>query len=249
MWPYPKVVAHRGGGTLAPENTLASMRYGYERGFRAVEFDVMLASDGVPILMHDETLGRTVAGSGPVSALSSVELGQRDAGSWFDAKYKGEPVPLFADVLRYCKEHGIWMNIEIKPEPDTDVATAEAAARAVAAQFGVEIAAGDPAALPLFSSFSYLAVQTAQRVLPRVPRAWLVDRVPADWRAYLEQIEAVALHTNHKHLTPEQATDIKSAGYGLFCYTVNDPERATEIRAWGVDGFCTDRLDLFSADF
>ena len=74
MWPYPKVLAHRGGGRLAPENTLAAIRCGYEHGFRAVEFDVMLPADGVPILMHDDTLGRTVAGSGSVAELGSVEL-------------------------------------------------------------------------------------------------------------------------------------------------------------------------------
>jgi glycerophosphoryl diester phosphodiesterase len=45
------------------------------------------------------------------------------------------------------------------------------------------------------------------------------------------------------------ATAIKDAGYGLFCYTVNDPERAREILGWGVDGFCTDRIDLIPADF
>lgn len=249
MWPYPKVLAHRGAGTTAPENTLAAMRHGHERGFRAVEFDVMLAADGVPILMHDETLGRTVAGSGAVSDLSSSELGQRDAGSWFDPKYKGEPVPLFADVVRFCKAQGIWMNIEIKPAPGADVATAEAAAAVIAEQFAAEIAAGKPEALPLFSSFSYLSVQTVQRVLPQVPRAWLVDHVPAEWMGFLQQVEAVALHTNHKHLTAELAADIKHGGYGLFCYTVNDPQRATEIRGWGVDAFCTDRIDLFSPGF
>ena len=55
---YPhRLIAHRGGGTLAPENTLAAIREGHARGFRAVEFDVMLAKQNVPVLMHDE-IGR-----------------------------------------------------------------------------------------------------------------------------------------------------------------------------------------------
>jgi len=53
MWPYPKVIAHRGGGTLSPENTLAAMQCGLDYGFAAVEFDVMLSKDGIPVLMHD----------------------------------------------------------------------------------------------------------------------------------------------------------------------------------------------------
>ncbi|HEX8956496.1 MAG TPA: glycerophosphodiester phosphodiesterase [Burkholderiaceae bacterium] len=249
MWPYPKVLAHRGGGKLAPENTLAAMRCGYEYGFRAVEFDVMLTSDGVPILMHDDVLGRTVPGSGSIADISAADLTARDAGSWFGAQFAGEPVPLFADVARFCKESGIWMNIEIKPVPGHDEATAQAAAAIVTQVFAAEIAAGKTAELPLFSSFSYLAVQAVQRAQPLVPRAWLVDRIPADWREQLGAVQAVALHTNHKNLTPELAAEVKQADYGLFCYTVNERERATEIRGWGVDGFCTDRIDLIPFDF
>ena len=63
MWPYPKIVAHRGGGKLAPENTLAAVRCGLSHGFHAVEFDVMLSKDGIPMLMHDPHFGRTVAGA------------------------------------------------------------------------------------------------------------------------------------------------------------------------------------------
>ena len=249
MWPYPKVLAHRVAGKLAPENTLAAMRYGYEHGFRAVEFDVMLTADGVPILMHDDVLGRTVPGSGSIADISAAELRSRDAGSWFGPQFAGEPVPLFADVARFCKAQGIWMNIEIKPVPGFDEATAEAAVKVIADVFQAEIAAGKTAELPLFSSFSYASVQAIHRGLPQVPRAWLVDRIPADWRGKLEQVEAVALHTNHKNLTPELASAVKAAGYGLFCYTVNDLERAAEIRRWGVDGFCTDRIDLIPSNF
>jgi len=55
-WPYPRVLAHRGGGKMAPENTLAAMQCGVDYGYRAVEFDVMLSKDGVPVLMHDRSL-------------------------------------------------------------------------------------------------------------------------------------------------------------------------------------------------
>ena len=65
----------------------------------------------------------------------------------------------------------------------------------------------------------------------------------------LRKLEAVALHTNQKKLTLAWAKEIKAAGYGLFCYTVNSPERGREIMSWGVDGFCTDRIDLIGADF
>ena len=62
-WPYPRWIAHRGAGTLAPENTLAAFRLGASHGYRMFECDVKLSSDGVPFLLHDDTLTRTVAGA------------------------------------------------------------------------------------------------------------------------------------------------------------------------------------------
>jgi glycerophosphoryl diester phosphodiesterase len=77
----------------------------------------------------------------------------------------------------------------------------------------------------------------------------LIDAIPADWQQRVEALAAVALHTNHQHLTAEQAHAVKQEGTGLLCYTVNDPARAREIMAWGVDAFCTDRIDLIGPDF
>ena len=59
-WPYARVSAHRGAGTMAPENTLEGFRAGLHHGFHAFETDAMLAKDGIPVLMHDERFGRTI---------------------------------------------------------------------------------------------------------------------------------------------------------------------------------------------
>lgn len=245
MWTFPKIIAHRGGGTLAPENTLAAMRCGLSRGFRAVEFDVMLSADGVPVLMHDPVFGRTVKGSGSVAGSSAAELASMDAGAWFDTRFAGETVPTFRQVIDFCNENGIWMNVEIKPAPGFAEETGRAAARLLQQC----MAGARGARTPLFSSFSKDALLAAREVAPEIPRGFLLDYVPDDWRAALEDLGAVALHTNHKHLTPEQAQAVKDHGYGLFCYTVNDPARAREILSWGVDAFCTDRIDLIGPDF
>src|SRR5215467_12304016 len=62
-WPHPRIIGHRGGGSLAPENTLAGFRKASAMGFGAVEFDVMLTADGIPILIHDERTRRRVVAS------------------------------------------------------------------------------------------------------------------------------------------------------------------------------------------
>jgi glycerophosphoryl diester phosphodiesterase len=249
MWPYKKVLAHRGGGKLAPENTIAGLRCGLAHGFRAVEFDVMLARDGVPVVMHDPYLGRTVAGAGNVFDYDGAELARMDAGSWFGPQYRGEPVPLFADFAAFCKSQGIWMNIEIKPAPGFDAPTGAAVATQARAMFAAEIAAGELARVPLLSSFSEAALAAAQQAAPDVPRALLLDAIPRNWEPRARALGAVAVHTNHKHLTASVAREITLAGFGLFCYTVNNPIRARELLMWGVDGFCTDRIDLIGPDF
>jgi glycerophosphoryl diester phosphodiesterase len=249
MWPYPKCIAHRGGGKLAPENTIAGLRCGLAHGYRAVEFDVMLARDGVGVVIHDTHLGRTVPGSGNVFDYDSAELAAMDAGGWFGAAFQGEPVPLFTQFAQFCKANGIWMNIEIKPAPGFEAETGRVVAGITRSMFAQEIAAGDSSRLPLLSSFSAVALAAAQQEAPDVPRGYLLDQVPAEWEAQAREVGAVAVHTNQKNLTAQLAREIKLAGFGLFCYTVNDPRRARELLSWGVDGFCTDRIDAIGPDF
>lgn len=249
MWPYPRILAHRGGGTLAPENTFAGLRRGMAAGFRAIEFDVMLARDGVPVVMHDPALGRTVAGSGSVFEHDAQELQRMDAGGWFDAFHAGEPVPLFTDFAEHCRAHGVWMNIEIKPAPGFEQETGAVVARMTAAMFAAELAAGDMSRVPLLSSFSDVALAAALEVAPQLPRAILISALDGDWQRRAQAVGAVAIHTNHLHLTPALARAVKEAGYGLFCYTVNEPARGRELLGWGVDAFCTDRIDLIGAGF
>lgn len=250
MWPYPRALAHRGGGTLAPENTLAGFRTGLQFGYRAAEFDVMLTRDEVPILMHDPQRGRTLPGTGAIADTDWAELQALDAGAWHGPGFAGERICTLAQALAFCSDHGIWMNVEIKPgAPAQARRTGELTAQAVARHFATRLqalrdGADVVAQLPLLSSFSFEALQAAQQVAPDLPRGFLVDVVPADWESRLAELGAMALHTNHKHLQRSQAGRIKAAGFGLFCYTVNDPARAAEIAGWGVDGFCTDRIDL-----
>lgn len=248
MWPYPRIVAHRGGGALAPENTIAAMRCGLTHGFQAVEFDVMLARDGVPVVMHDPNFGRTVAGEGCVADFTAQELAQRDAGAWFGEEFIGEPVPTLEQVAAFCMHHHIWMDIEIKPVPGFEDQTGWVVAQTVQRLFAHQ-PDRTPAALPLLSSFSFEALKAAQLAAPEIPRGFLLREIPADWHERLLDLGAIALMTNHKFLTPLLARAIKEAGYGLFCYTVNEPARATEILSWGVDAFCTDRIDLIGPHF
>ena len=250
-WPWPRVLAHRGGGTLAPENTLGAIRFGHEQGFRAIELDAMLAADSIAVLMHDPTLERTTSGHGPVPALSAAELAQLDAGAWHSPRFAGEPVPQLADVIAWCRAHDVWMNVEIKPAPGFEAATGTQVAADCARAYAdlLPASAQSMGQLPLLSSFARSALVAARAAAPELPRGYLLDAVPDDWAHELAALGCMALHTNHRRLTRATARAIKDAGYWLFCYTVNDPARARELLDWGVDAFCTDRIDLIGAGF
>lgn len=253
-WPYPRVLAHRGGGRLAPENTLAAIAAGRARGFRGVEFDAMLAADGVPVLIHDPTLERTTSGRGAVARLTAAQLGALDAGGWFGPAFAGEPVPTLAQALADCRRHGTWINLEIKPAPGAAERTGTAVAQLTAQAYADLLRPGGDAAerieprVPLFSSFERAALVAARSAAPDIPRGYLLDRIPQNWREELQALGCVALHTNHRHLTAAAARAVKDAGYWLFCYTVDAPARAAELRDWGVDAWCTDRIDLLLPD-
>lgn len=242
-WPYPRVIAHRGGGAFAPENTLAAIRTGRSLGFAAVEFDVMLCADAVPVLFHDETLDRTTGSAGRVAETSSGQLAELDAGSWFGSDFSGERVPGYADAVRLCLDLELWANVEIKPAEGQ----ARETGRVVAA---ASLELWRSAALdPLLSSFSIPALEEARDAAPGLPRGLLVGAVPPDWSATVRSLGCVSLHCDHRELTAARVAEVRNAGVALLCYTVNDPERARELFHWGASALFTDRLDLIPPDF
>lgn len=243
LWPYPRVIAHRGGGLLAPENTLAGMKLARNLGFLGVEFDVKLTEDGTPILMHDETLERTTDGSGLVAETSYADIAELDAGAWFGNEYIGEPVPSFAAANALCREADLWANVEIKPSPGAERETGEVVARMAKMLWaGADLP-------PLLSSFSPLALEAAAVEAPELPRALLVTEIPANWQALMQRLQCVALHVSHPHLNAAHVKAVHGAGYGVLAYTVNDSELALDLLEWQVDALVTDQLDAITPNF
>ncbi|MDO8789999.1 MAG: glycerophosphodiester phosphodiesterase [Sulfuritalea sp.] len=234
---YPRIIAHRCGGALTPENTLAGLRLAKRLGCRGVEFDAMLAADGVPVLIHDETLQRTTSGQGRVADMSSAQLGGLDAGGRHHPAFAVEPLPTLDEALRLCAELGLWANVEIKPSAGQEAETGRVVARHAAAAKGKL----------LLSSFSASALRAAADEAVRLPRAILVEAIPADWRERISAAEAFAVHCSARALAAEALAAVSDAGLPLACYTVNRREDAERLFAMGVSAIFTDRPDLWSA--
>jgi glycerophosphoryl diester phosphodiesterase len=242
-WPYPRIIAHRGGGALAPENTLAGLRKAKERGFAGVEFDVMLAGDATPILMHDQRLERTTSGRGAIAETPYRDMQKLDAGSWYSRAYAGEPVPSFERASQLCVELGLWADIEIKPATGFEAQTGKAAALAARELWR------DAPVQPLLCSFQPASLAAAKVAVPELPRGALTKTIPPDWEQWMQRLGCVSLHCDYRMLLPLQARAVRDAGYWLLCYTVNDPEIVRVLFDWGVDAIITDRLDLIPPDF
>jgi glycerophosphoryl diester phosphodiesterase len=244
---YPRIIAHRCGGALAPENTLAGMRIAARMGCQGVEFDVALTADGVPILMHDDTLERTTNGTGFVARKTMAEITRLDAGGKYHHAFAVEPAPTFQAALQTCGELGLWANVEIKPTPGTEAETGHAIATLVAALVASHGANNPPGTL-LLSSFSVLALQQALHVAPAIPRALLTETIPADWRDQLTACGASALHTAAAGITTEHIAQLCQRSIPLACYTVNDRATASRLFAAGVHAIFTDRMDLWTPE-
>lgn len=235
-WSYPRLIAHRCGGALAPENTLAGLRIAARLGVRAVEFDAMLSADGVPVVIHDETLERTTDGHGSVAASMLSELQALDAGVRHHPAFAGEPLPTLAAALALCDELGLAVNLEIKPAAGFEAVT------------GSTVAALADACAPraglLLSSFSTIALDAARGVAPALPRALLVEAIPGDWAARMQRHGCIALHASAQRLDLALVQAVRGAGVPLACYTVNDGDLARRLYAQGVTSVFSDRPDL-----
>jgi len=240
LWPYPRLCAHRGAGKLAPENTLAAFRLGHSHGYRMAEFDVKLSADGVAFLLHDATLDRTTNAKGRADALTWRELALLDAGSWHSPAYAGEPLATLAGVARWCRANDLAVNIEVKPTPGRERETGAAVALdAKALWAGADVA-------PLLSSFSEAALDAAREAAPELPRAWLSEELPGDWRERVMRLGCIALDLKQTLLTQERVDEIHTAGLRVATWTVNDPARARQLIAWGADTVITDAVDAIA---
>ncbi|MDF2806148.1 MAG: glycerophosphodiester phosphodiesterase [Cellulosimicrobium sp.] len=233
----PVTVAHRGYSSVAPENTLAAVAAGMRTGAEYVEIDVHTTADGLPVVLHDQTVDRTTEGSGDVAVLPGAQVTALDAGSWFSPAFAGQHLPTFAQVLDLLETGSSTLLLEIKgPETSAEVE------RVV--DMVVEAGLEDRVVL---QSFDVAALRYAREHAPQIPRGLLRGSLDADPVAVAQDLGAVMYNPSATALLarPSVVVDLNEAGIAVMPYTVNsaaDWARLTEI---GVDGVITDRAGAF----
>ena len=224
MLQLPQVIGHRGAMAYAPENTLASFREARRRGASWVEIDVKLTADGVPILMHDASLTRTMGIDRLVAETPRAELPAE--------------VPTFEQAIACFLELGLGCNVEIKPCEGREAETARVAVETLRRAW--------PAALPapLLSSFKDESLRAAMDAAPEFARALLLGELVDGWPMRAQAVGATGMNVGRRKLTAAGAVAIKRAGYALSVWTVNDPDEARALVGMGADCIITDAPDV-----
>lgn len=265
-FPLPRVWAHRGARSAAPENTMAAARAALAQGAHGWELDVHLTLDGQVVVTHDHGLRRVTdiaarPGMPPrrhhvVNRLTLARIRSLDAGSWFArrdpfgtvaageigadtlASFAGEPVPTLAEALAWTRESGLFVNVEIKDMLGGDD---DGLVRAVVS---LVRAAGLDGRV-LVSSFRRRSLELFRRLCPEVPVGLLLDEKAMaastdDIVRNLADLGAAALHPSLKGLFAGRIAQVRRAGFAVNVYTVNRAEDMQWLAREGADGIITD---------
>lgn len=228
----PAVVAHRGYAAVAPENTLPAFAAAVAAGADWIEFDVRTTADGVPVVVHDRVLGRTVPGSGPVAEIRFDALRSLDAGSWFSPAYAGHRVPALGEVLDLLAPTGCNILLEVKPPATNDQVKALIA----------EVAARGLTDRTVVQSFHDPILHAATEILPGLRRGILRDGLDQDPVATARELGAVLYNPSLDDLRayPRVVPQLQAVGVRLMPWTVNDAAGWSDAVELGLDGIITD---------
>ncbi|MBK6749362.1 MAG: hypothetical protein KA956_11570 [Pyrinomonadaceae bacterium] len=243
---FPLIIGHRGASAHAPENTLAAFQLALNVGADGVEFDVQLAKDGVPVVIHDATLDRTASRPERVADLTPKQLAAADIGTWFNNKFpkKAKPefaketVPTLAQVLDLLKDTQGLIYIELKCG-DSDY---EPLAKSVCDVIR------DSHLLPqvIVKSFKLAAIPVVRFRLPEVQTAALFEPTIMDFLRRRKHILAIArefgahqISLHYSLVTRKLVALATQAQMPVTIWTADDPKWLKRCHKLGIRALIT----------
>ena len=238
------VAAHRGDRSQKPENTLSALASSIGK-CDFIEIDVQLTKDLVPVIIHDDTLGRTsdVSKIGRfeerspwrVSDFTEEELQSLDFGSWFNHEY--EPILTLEKALSFAKEQHLFLNVEIKDISNTF-------ADEIVVHIIIDmIKKTQTDHLILLSSFYHHYLPMCKKRSSNIPTAALqMYKHPNKLIDYLHTLQVDAYHPEDRITNQKTVASLREAGFFVNVFTVNKIKRQKKLFDWGVNGIFTDFL-------
>ena len=234
-----EIQAHRGASAVAPENTIAGFKAAADQGAEWVELDVALLGDGTAVVIHDVTVDRCSSSKGHLKHMTAADLSGIDAGSWFGEEFKGEKIPLLADVVPELGRLGLNINVEIKQHPHQT--SLEQLTRTVHEHLQMRAAHTQV----MISSFDPEALRAMHKLDANYDLAMLWSKLPEDWVDRLAAVPAQTIHLLYKSLSIGFLEEAATRGIKVRAWTCNDPRLLTSFWPAGLTGVITDDPSLF----
>ncbi len=229
----PRIIAHRGSSALATENTLAAFERARVQGADAVELDVQLSADGVPVVFHDATLRRLTGQRGALASRSALALAPlrvhpRGRPAW------RQPIPTLRQVLdRFAGRLGLLIELKVTRTAACDEALARAVVDLVRAH-------GDVATTWLLG-FHRPTMLAARRLAPApLPCALSLPRLPSAPALARALVPFQGLVCPARATRAEGVARVHDAGQRVFAYRCDTPRMTTRAHRAGVDGLMAD---------
>jgi glycerophosphoryl diester phosphodiesterase len=252
---FPLIIGHRGASKVAPENTLAAFERALFDGADGIEFDVRLARDNVPVVIHDATLRRTAAlhPDAPIASLSSSELSTIDVGSWFNRRfparaenvYERETVPTLSRVFEIIAPRCRVLYVELKYEADAMKNLAGGITNFVE-KVVAEVRAHRLEQCVVIESFALDAVAEVKRIAPDLRTAAAFERrlgrpliTPRTLLRQARACRADELALAHSLVSRRMIEAARACGLPSVVWTVDHPSWARRASALGLHALIT----------
>lgn len=231
-----KNFAHRGFSGEYPENTMLAFKKAIEVGIDGIELDVQLTKDGVPVIIHDETIDRTTDGSGEVRDYRYEELSKFDASYRFKKDGDVNKIPTLEEYLEYVKDFDIVTNIELKTGVYEYLGIEEKVLDLVKKYNLMEKV--------IISSFNHYTIMRVKALEPEVKCGFLSESWLLKSGRYTKENGIECYHPYFKSLNSAVMKELKENGVEVNTWTVNTEEEIKNMEELGVDTIITNYPDL-----
>ncbi len=235
----PILLAHRGFSGGYPENSPLAFQMAIEKtqvdGF---ESDVHITKDGRLVVFHDASVERTSNGAGFIKDYTYDEMLELDIGAWKSPEFAGQHIWTFDELLDFCKETKMLLNIELKNyEVFYDGLEQRVIDAVCARQMQDQVFA---------SSFNHISMQHFKKLCPEIETGLLYDKPYLDMDKYIERSNADNMHPRYMLLQyqPELVDLYHSRGMKVNTWTVNDEENMRDMIHRGVDAIISNHADV-----
>ena len=230
-------IAHRGDSADFPENTRIAFQSALKAGVQAIELDVRLSYDGVPLICHDATLARYGGTQQSFRSMTASAITTVDVGRWKSPAFTGETVMTLAQALTLCRK--VMLCVELKATAGRGAAAYHrrlvqaviAVVEQARAQQRVQLLCFHPGVLLLCTRYA-----------PNIARVRNAERLPQNVNAWLDrQTACVAVCFDQRLVTVNLVAAARDRGLSVYAYSANDKTSANHLLRCGVDGILSDR--------